>query len=217
MASNFGGTVRVPLTPPDSDEKLWAQIAQLGSLAGYVLSGGLLNFVVPGVIYLVYQDKSEYVRRNALESLGWQVGMLVAKVLAGLAIFICIGVVLLPLVVVLEIFYVIIATMRANEGKIFEYPVTSSMLSSFLPPRESVPEDAAPQPAMAPSAAAQPAPPTNPAPPMPPIDPAPAATPSTSELPPPPPVSEPAQEPKADSPEEPKPNEPNPEDDEKKA
>ncbi len=116
-----------PSTPASSsalitqDEKLWAMLAHLAGLLGYV--GGILQYVAPLVIYLVYKDKSRFVAFHALQSLYFQLAVLVASIALGaVAIATCgIGAGLLVALGVGAIVYVIVAAIKANQGEWFEY------------------------------------------------------------------------------------------------
>ena len=114
----------LPGAPPitiSQDDKLWAMLAHLAGLAGYL--GGVLQYVAPLVIYLVYKDKSQFVAFHALQSLYFQLAVLVAGIIAGLITFVTCGVGA-PLLVgigVGALVYVIIAAIKANQGEWFEY------------------------------------------------------------------------------------------------
>lgn len=114
----------LPGTPPitiSQDDKLWAMLAHLAGLAGYL--GGVLQYVAPLVIYLVYKDKSPFVAFHALQSLFFQLAVLVAFVLAGIITFVTCGIGA-PLMVgigVGALVYAIIAAIKANQGEWFEY------------------------------------------------------------------------------------------------
>lgn len=120
FASPVSGAGSTPATL-SQDEKLWAMLAHLAGLAGYL--GGVLQYVAPLVIYLVYKDKSPFVAFHALQSLYFQLAVLVATVIAGaVALVTCgVGVVLLPALLVGALVYVIIAAIKANQGEWFEY------------------------------------------------------------------------------------------------
>jgi uncharacterized protein len=110
-------------SPPaiSQDDRLWAMLAHLAGLAGYL--GGVLQYVAPLIIYLVYKDKSHFVAFHALQSLYFQLGILVAGVIAGLITLVTCGVGA-PLLVALGVgalVYVIIAAIKANQGEWFEY------------------------------------------------------------------------------------------------
>lgn len=115
-----------PMDRPDpaaitQDEKLWAMLAHLAGLLGYTVALG--QYIGPLVIYLLYKDKSPFVAFHALQSLYFQLGMLVAT---GIGVVIALvtcgaGGVLLMGLGVGAVVYVIIAAIKANQGEWFEY------------------------------------------------------------------------------------------------
>jgi uncharacterized protein len=106
--------------PPDQ-ERLWAMLAHLLSFVAAYL---FLGFVAPLVVLLVFGPRSAYVRAHAVESLNFNltwllygiVGVILAFVLIGIPILIALGIAYLVLVV--------IASVRANNGEFFRYPLT---------------------------------------------------------------------------------------------
>jgi uncharacterized Tic20 family protein len=116
--SATGGAESLAIT---QDEKLWAMLAHLAGLLGWVAFLG--QYIGPLVIYLLYKDKSRFVAFHALQELYFQLALLVATAIGVvIAIFTCgIGAVLFAPLVVIGVVYVIIAAIRANQGDWFEY------------------------------------------------------------------------------------------------
>lgn len=105
---------------PSSDERLWAMLAHLAGILGYL--GGIGQYVVPLVIYLVYKDRSQFVAFHALQSLLFQLAVLVAG-FAVLILFLatCLGSVLALPLSIGALAYAVVAAIRANQGEWFEY------------------------------------------------------------------------------------------------
>ena len=102
------------------EQRTWGLIAHLSALAGYVIPFG--NIVGPLVIWLVKRDEWPFVADQAKESLNFQISMTIYMIVAGILILVAIGVVLLPLLGVLNLVAIIVAAIKANEGKQFRYP-----------------------------------------------------------------------------------------------
>jgi uncharacterized Tic20 family protein len=64
------------------EERLWAMLAHLLALLGYVVWLGA--YIAPLVIYLVYKDKSQFVAFHALQSLFFQLALLVVAAICAL-------------------------------------------------------------------------------------------------------------------------------------
>ena len=105
------------------EERLWAMLAHLLALLGYVVWLGA--YIAPLVIYLVYKDKSQFVAFHALQSLFFQLARLVvAAICALLAITIVLACIAIPLALVVSVgalAYIIVAAVRAYNGELFEY------------------------------------------------------------------------------------------------
>ncbi|MDW8027037.1 MAG: DUF4870 domain-containing protein [Armatimonadota bacterium] len=105
------------------EERLWAMLAHLLALLGYVIWLGA--YVAPLVIYLVYKDKSQFVAFHALQSLFFQLALLVVGVICALlALTIVLACLALPValvVVVGALVYIILAAIKAYNGELFEY------------------------------------------------------------------------------------------------
>lgn len=113
-----------PAAPPvavTDDERLWGMLSHLASLLTYVSAVG--QFVAPLVIYLVYKDKSRFVTFHALQSLFFQLALLVAiLVITGIGMATCgIGFLLLIPLGIGALIYNIVAAIKAFNGEWFDY------------------------------------------------------------------------------------------------
>lgn len=109
-----------PLNP--SDERLWATLAHLAGIAGALL--GFLTPLGPLVVYLIFKDRSAFVRDQAAEALNFQITVFIAVWISGLLIFVGIGLVLLPIVALGALILMILAAVAANHGEVYRYPLT---------------------------------------------------------------------------------------------
>ena len=106
--------------PPDQ-ERLWAMLAHLLSFVAAYL---FLGFVAPLVVMLVFGPRSAYVRAHAVESLNFNLSWLLYAIVSVVLIFIGIGILLLLALGIAYVVLVIIASVRANNGEFFRYPLT---------------------------------------------------------------------------------------------
>ena len=72
------------------DDKLWALLAHLSGLL--VLVAAPANVIAPLILFVLYKDKNRYVAFHALQSLYFQLAIIVIGVLAGILAFITFGV-----------------------------------------------------------------------------------------------------------------------------
>lgn len=110
-----------PLSP--ADERLWGMLSHIGAL--------LLFWIAPLITYLMYKDRSQFVRSQAAESLNFQLTLMLAYVGAWFLTIVTLGVLsFLPMLVyVVHIVFAIIAGVAANGGKNYRYPVAIRMVS----------------------------------------------------------------------------------------
>ena len=106
--------------PPDQ-ERLWGMLAHLLSFVAAYL---FLGFVAPLVVLLVFGPRSPYVRAHAVESLNFNLTWLLYAIVGVVLAFLVIGI---PILIALGIAYlvlVVIASVRANNGEFYRYPLT---------------------------------------------------------------------------------------------
>ena len=100
-----------PEVVPTSDEKTFALLSHVLTLVAPILA--------PLIIYLIKKDESKFVAYHARESLNFQITIfLIVMVL----VITLIGILLLWLVGLVSLVLVIMATIRASEGKLYKYP-----------------------------------------------------------------------------------------------
>jgi uncharacterized Tic20 family protein len=106
--------------PPDQ-ERLWAMLAHLLSfVAAYIA----LGFLAPLVVLLIFGPRSAYVRAHAVESLNFNLSWLIYAIIGVVLIVIGIGLLILIALGIAYVILVIIASVRANNGEFFRYPLT---------------------------------------------------------------------------------------------
>src|SRR4051794_41686035 len=71
-----------------SEERTWAMVAHIGVLVAAWLAMG---FLCPLIIWLVLRDRSQFVRRHAVESLNFQISLLIYTAVAAALLFLPLG------------------------------------------------------------------------------------------------------------------------------
>jgi len=118
MSNNsFLGTDDTPLTPPTSDEKTLAILTHVLTFAFPILA--------PLIIYLVKKDESSFVAYHAKESLNFQISLMIICILLLISI---IGILLLWFVGILALVLVIVAAVRAADGRLYRYPFSIRLI-----------------------------------------------------------------------------------------
>lgn len=106
----------------ESDDKMFCILSHILCI--------IVGFVAPLLIWLLKKDESPAVEAHAKESLNFQLTLLLAYVLCVILAAVTCGI-LTPLVfvpIVYGIVMCIIATMKANEGKLYRYPMTLRLI-----------------------------------------------------------------------------------------
>lgn len=118
MANNsILGTDEAPLTPPTSDEKTMALLSHVLTFVFPILA--------PLIIYLVKKDESSFIAYHAKESLNFQITLFIVCFVLVITI---VGILLVWIVGIVALVLVIVATIRASEGKLYRYPFSIRLI-----------------------------------------------------------------------------------------
>lgn len=96
----------------------------------FVAAWFAMGFLCPLVIWLVYRNRSDFIRRHALESLNFQLSLLIYSAIAVILILVTFGLgilIIVPLIIigaVAAVVVIILATMAASSGRDYRYPLT---------------------------------------------------------------------------------------------
>jgi uncharacterized protein len=114
---SYLGTDTEPVISPTSDEKTLAILSHVLTLA--------VGFIAPLIIYLIKKDESSFVTYHAKESLNFQITIFIIIV----ALFITIiGILLAWVIGIVALVLVIMATIKASEGKLYKYPFSLRLI-----------------------------------------------------------------------------------------
>jgi uncharacterized protein len=108
-----------PLSP--SDERLWAMLAHLSIF--------VLSLIGPIIIIVAFGKRSAFVNDQAKEALNFHISVLLAELASFLLIFVVVGFVLLPVVIIGSMVLGVVAALQAHEGRPYRYPVTLRIVS----------------------------------------------------------------------------------------
>ncbi len=117
MQQNLLGTDESPIIPPTSDEKTLALLAHVLTFVFPILA--------PLVIYLIKKNESTFVAYHAKESLNFQITMFI---ICFVLVITVIGLLLLWVVGIIYMVLIIVATIRAGEGKLYKYPFSIRLI-----------------------------------------------------------------------------------------
>ena len=112
-------STEVPQIETNRDARLYGMLCHLLALCGMFFPFG--NILGPLVVWLVKKDDYQFVDIQGKESLNFQISMVLYSL--GLTIT-CIGIFLVPVVILMALIYPIIAAVKANDGIPYRYPFT---------------------------------------------------------------------------------------------
>jgi uncharacterized protein len=122
-------TTQPPPTPISSaDVRTWNVLCHASALLGLFLHflGHLLG---PLIVWLVKRGDSPEIDSHGRESLNFQLSMLIYDAIAAILCLVLIGIPILIALWIMNTVCVIIASIRASEGKFYRYPITIRFLS----------------------------------------------------------------------------------------
>lgn len=110
------------------DERKYAFLMHLSSLLGFLIWIPGFNVVAPLIFWQWRKDDSEWLDRQGKAAVNFQLSILLYAVISGVLTVVLVGIVLLMVVFVLDIIAVILAAVRARDGKDPGYPLLISFI-----------------------------------------------------------------------------------------
>ena len=95
-------------------------LAGLAAFVGIPL-GHILG---PLIIWLIKREEHPLVNEQGKEALNFQISMTIYGIAAGLLMFVIIGFILLPALVILDVILVVMAAVKTSSGESYRYPIT---------------------------------------------------------------------------------------------
>lgn len=114
------GQESLPQITPTSDERTMAILSHILCIIG--------SFIAPLIIYLLKKDESVYVKEHALESLNFQITMIILYIISGILVLILVGFLLIWALSIINLILIIIATIKASENKLYKYPINFRLI-----------------------------------------------------------------------------------------
>jgi uncharacterized Tic20 family protein len=111
------------ITPnQNKEENNWAMACQLASFAGYMIPLG--NVIGPLIVWLIKRQEMPFVNEVGKEAVNFQISLSIYCIISIILCFVLIGFVLLIGLAILNLIVVVIASIKANEGIYYRYPLT---------------------------------------------------------------------------------------------
>jgi uncharacterized protein len=114
-------------TATSSNVRTWVVLCHASALLGFFVpaAGHILG---PLVVWLAKRADSPEIDAHGKESLNFQISMLIYGVISGILCLIVIGFFLLAILHILNVVFVIVASIQANEGKLYRYPIAFRLI-----------------------------------------------------------------------------------------
>lgn len=103
-------------------ERQWALICHLSALSGYIIPFG--HLIVPIVIWSMKKEEMPMVDEHGKEVINFQISMTIWFILSAFLAFLLIGIPLLIVLAILQVIFVIIGALKADNGQLYKYPLT---------------------------------------------------------------------------------------------
>jgi len=98
------------------DARTWAMLCHLLAI--------FTGFLAPLIIWLIKKDEDPFIDEHGKEALNFQITVCIAMFVSGILTMVCIGVILLLAVIVANVIFCVLATVKANKGEPYRYPVS---------------------------------------------------------------------------------------------
>jgi uncharacterized protein len=104
----------------NKDERTWGMLCHLVALSGFIVPFG--SIIGPLIVWLIKKDEMVFVNDQGKESINFQLTMLIAFIVSAILMFVLIGFILMPILVIFDIVVIVIASINANDGVKYRYP-----------------------------------------------------------------------------------------------
>jgi uncharacterized Tic20 family protein len=119
MTENDTDTGREVTNMANNEQRNIAMLTHLGGI--------ILGFIPSLLVYLIKTDDAT-IREHAKEALNFQITVAIAFAACWVLAFILIGVLLIPILWVVNLIFCIIAAVKTSQGDFYRYPVAIRLL-----------------------------------------------------------------------------------------
>ncbi|MDQ3199101.1 MAG: DUF4870 domain-containing protein [Verrucomicrobiota bacterium] len=106
-----------------SSTRTWSVLCHASALLG-IFFHFLGHIFGPLIVWIVKRHESAEIDAHGKESLNFQISMLIYDAVAVILCFVLIGIPILILLWILNIVFVVIASIKAGDGELYRYPLT---------------------------------------------------------------------------------------------
>ncbi|MBS0193256.1 MAG: DUF4870 domain-containing protein [Proteobacteria bacterium] len=123
---------------PSVEERQWAMLAHLSALLGYLITSGWAGsaggFLGPLIVWSLKKDTLPFVDQQGKEALNFSITICIAFAVLfafGVMTFFIGFIIAIPLMLAIALYalvFTIIASIKANEGVAYRYPITLRLI-----------------------------------------------------------------------------------------
>jgi uncharacterized Tic20 family protein len=107
---------------PDKDARNWGMICHLSGFFGFIVPFG--NVLGPLIVWSIKKGDHPFIEDQGMEALNFQLTVALCFIVSCALVLLLIGIMLIPVIVIYSIVMIIIASIKANEGEYYRYPIT---------------------------------------------------------------------------------------------
>lgn len=104
------------------DERTFGMLCHLTALTGF-FTGGLGSIIGPLIVWLLKKEGMPFVDEQGKEALNFQITMMIAALISAVLMLVLIGFLLLAAVAIFDVVMIIVASIKANDGVHYRYPI----------------------------------------------------------------------------------------------
>ena len=116
-----------PTSSTSPDEKTWAMFTHLSALSGYVIPFG--NILGPLILWQLKKDQMPLVDDQGREALNFQITIAIIGVALAVLSLVGIGFLLIAPLVLYQLVFAIIASVKSHDGEKYRYPFTLRLVN----------------------------------------------------------------------------------------
>jgi uncharacterized Tic20 family protein len=111
----------------NKDARMWAMICHLSGLVGIIMPV-VGNIVAPLIVWQIKKEEFPFVDEQGKEAVNFQISMslylLISAIIWIPLSFVCIGVFIPVAITIVDLVFLLIAAVKANNGEHYRYPLT---------------------------------------------------------------------------------------------
>jgi uncharacterized Tic20 family protein len=104
----------------------YCMMIHLSQLTSIIIPG--LGFILPIVMWAMNKDKNDEIDKHGKATINWLISLFIYSIVCGILVFIFIGIVGFIILALLNFIFAIIASIKANDGQLWIYPLSIKFL-----------------------------------------------------------------------------------------